>query len=866
MEVNLNQQKTDEIKISQEYEESSNSLEFEEVNKVQKKQEIKASEELYLPPLAEEFTIIDSNFYKNPYLTKEKMNEDTIKLGSKTWKPNEAQAKENKKIDAAKKISKNATGYTLDIYRNIFDVQIAHDNEARESFSEDALGKEYLRRIQSVHFSAKMFTSSYIIKNYKSCYELIDDYKRLLELNETHDLGDETRKVIASIREIMTLFTKRINEFTKKNHVDTANGNGFDGSLSKEEKLTDEDYRKWILLTGEAKEQRENKRMEALLNQQLQTEIKEEELQEIKENTAELEYVSISTGAEVYIGMTAENRMRSIPSIKGHIKAVENRIKEGASSGLMIGLRKEYTEMKAILRLAEAELCLYEKSIEHNAPLRSIENLRKHFPEEIKELSEASENVRRIKKRYNNPLGLVDQRTLPQGIVKLSREEALSTRSDKASMRKRMNILRISEKLVEGKNPNEIADAQKFELNKLIRIYFDKNAYAAGAREESGAMKDVLSYIDKNKLRNKPEFRDIIKEIDSMTNGNLIFDVDKMQKENGELIDRFHFNPRPEAKEGSNRTFVNIVNSIFKTFTKWEDRKNEPLFAHEPTVNDLRQGKVCNCWMIAATTALINYDPQIIKNCMRDNGDGSVTVRLFTKTVDMNTGADIIRPKYIKVKKETPKLITGGEIQSSGALWMQMLEKAAACIGFRRSDYQNANLGYNALWYGNPMDWMFALTGMNGGMTKFANMDEDGPNEIYNDILHARENGQVYCYGTKDNGAEGMNDGHAYTVLGAREVNGQKYIILRNPYGNASSVYDEKGKLFKTETFMNSSMNETSGQFMIKLEDFVKNGAAVSYVSLKDNKNAKEKSVSELNGQDKPVLSTEEINNEQDDF
>ena len=54
-----------------------------------------------------------------------------------------------------------------------------------------------------------------------------------------------------------------------------------------------------------------------------------------------------------------------------------------------------------------------------------------------------------------------------------------------------------------------------------------------------------------------------------------------------------------------------------------------PLFAHEPSVNDLVQGMVGDCALVTTLGGIMATDPQRIKNCMRDNHDGTVTVRFF---------------------------------------------------------------------------------------------------------------------------------------------------------------------------------------------------------------------------------------------
>ena len=118
----------------------------------------------YDEPYATDLDLFDKDFYKNPYLLKEKMNQDTVNLGSKTWKPNEQQRQRNERITAAKAISKNATGYTLDLHKNILKVNKAHTKEA-ERYSFDAY-TQYLGRLSSVHFTGKMFTSAYIAKHF----------------------------------------------------------------------------------------------------------------------------------------------------------------------------------------------------------------------------------------------------------------------------------------------------------------------------------------------------------------------------------------------------------------------------------------------------------------------------------------------------------------------------------------------------------------------------------------------------------------------------------------------------------------------------------------------------------------------------
>ena len=881
---NLNQNKNGEDDGFEVIEEQPKEESVQKLNQKEKEKVANAG------PYVTDISLFDKDFYRNPYLVREKKNQDTVKLGSKTWKPNEAQKKKNQEIDKAKKISKNATAHTLMVYEAVKNTNLRYGNVGLNPVGWKRRLKASLSKVR---FTAKMFTSAYIAKHYKDSYEIVQSYMAAMMLAQNDKKFMEDLNLSIENTELFDLFTKRINEFTKKNAVDMETGEGTKASLRKDEKVTDADYDRWLILTGEAKLQRNEKRLNKVLKDVTEIELKDKELEQTKADPIKVDYNDIQKDANDYGNMKPGERIAAIPEMKGIIDTIRNEIGERPSKDVDIVLRKELAEMKAVLRLANAELKLYEAGGKGADP----EELKKNFPTEVKELYAASEDMRRIQKRYISDGLSVSGVTAPKGIVKLSREEAMSTHSDRLSMQKRLNILSLSDKSVKSLNEgNEIKKGAKnaSELNELIRKYFHKNFYKVGDREEAKAMKKVMKYIKDNKLRDNPEFSELIKEIDSMTNGSLEFDPKNLPK-GAVYLDKADPNgtTRPFTMDYStmkSNTFIK-VQKVLETFTKWEDRKDEPLFAHEPTVNDLRQGKVSNCWMVSATTALINVNPNIVKDALKDNGDGTVTVRLYTKVKDTKEGKWNTVPNYIRVKKEVPKLVGGSAVHTSGALWMQMLEKAAAFIGYKKPGEQNPMAGYSALWHGTQGNWLFALTGVeeeliastgfahigmqinNGNLEGFTEVaggtsvhdlekNERFVSELYNDILHAREKGILYTYGSKMGGNIGLNDGHAYTVMGAKEVNGQRYIILRNPYGNMNAVYDEKGKMHRTESYFTSSMNETYGQFMIKIEDFLADGGCFSRFDTK--KIGKKEEIEKENQPEQKVV--EEFNPEGNDF
>ncbi|MBQ8946074.1 MAG: hypothetical protein IJ058_04585 [Lachnospiraceae bacterium] len=108
------------------------------------------------------------------------------------------------------------------------------------------------------------------------------------------------------------------------------------------------------------------------------------------------------------------------------------------------------------------------------------------------------------------------------------------------------------------------------------------------------------------------------------------------------------------------------------------DMTAHPLFATEPSTEDVAQGNIGDCYMISGLNAMLEQDPAYIKSCMKDEGD-TVVVRFFKyKSGD---------PVYVRVKKTVAfSKYTGkkdGEDFSHEcrkgarrALWVHMFEKA----------------------------------------------------------------------------------------------------------------------------------------------------------------------------------------------
>lgn len=115
--------------------------------------------------------------------------------------------------------------------------------------------------------------------------------------------------------------------------------------------------------------------------------------------------------------------------------------------------------------------------------------------------------------------------------------------------------------------------------------------------------------------------------------------------------------------------------SLHNPALTWKKMHNQPLFPHEPSINDIQQGFVGDCYLQAALVNLITMQPEKIKECIRDNGNGNVTVRFYRDG----------QPLYVTVAKEiaTKK---GEPYFARGAMWVHMIQKAYAASGLHNRE------------------------------------------------------------------------------------------------------------------------------------------------------------------------------------
>ena len=706
---------------------------------------------------------------------------DTAELGGTSGKGKKSiNAEKKEKIRRSKALTGKATAYTEEIHTQLAQVQ-------QETTQNDP--ELQLRFLEQYRFTPQMFVSSNIRANFKEYVSLVNSYYKLQGLyEESEDAAGMQR--LEALAPIVEAFTHRLSVYCEQNRV---------------------------FLSGEI-----------LADKQKASQLTQQEIDNWYGLVSEYEPETAELPAAPEEQLTAEEMKQVCTQI--HLLREDAEADPNSDPAWLEDLRLREQRYQAYYLLAakKAELADGGDTAELEQTIRELQ-----------------EDVRRLElRKLRMELGM-PQAGQQTETVRRTREEAISTDSDKLSYQSRDRLAALNRSLQEaGGSPDTVA---------LIGQYVQGTRYRVGYTRERENLQAARKAVEKAlQQENNEQIREALLGVksyfDTMTNGTLVV------PEGAEILD--FRNKRPEeagtGQSGSTR------NALIRKLTYWSDQKDTPLFAHEPTVNDLKQRLVSNCYMMASVAGLVEFSPEILKSCIVDEGD-SVVVRLYERKVvekakeqpeeetsveelteeelqedqlgkDLLNGFEVVddieetelAPIYVRVSKEIPR-IAGADALSSGALWMQMIEKACAFVG-----KENVK-GYQSLWYGEVGSFLERLLGISKEPVNTENEDA-----LFEEIRTGKERGYVYHAGSKGTAGkeDGLNGGHAYTVMGAKEIDGKKCILLRNPYSTFSLQYQENGEKTRTGDLINVSSDETYGQFYIEVSDFVRTFERVSRTNI----------------------------------
>ncbi len=211
------------------------------------------------------------------------------------------------------------------------------------------------------------------------------------------------------------------------------------------------------------------------------------------------------------------------------------------------------------------------------------------------------------------------------------------------------------------------------------------------------------------------------------------------------------------------------------------------LYVDGINADDVTQGYIGNCYMMSGLSSVAAANPDLIKNAMKDNGDGTYTVRFYE---GVGEGG---RPKAVSVTIDSDLPLSAGGGREYGMarekneLWVPLMEKAFAKW---KGGYERIGAG------GSASDIFDALSGK---ASRWDEVKDVKPDTLYKQIQTATAHHQPIAAGTFSEDDKnvhydgtGVHGDHFYTVLGASEEGGVKYVQLRNPWGESEPGNDGK--------------------------------------------------------------------------
>ncbi|MFO0601021.1 MAG: C2 family cysteine protease [Myxococcaceae bacterium] len=219
--------------------------------------------------------------------------------------------------------------------------------------------------------------------------------------------------------------------------------------------------------------------------------------------------------------------------------------------------------------------------------------------------------------------------------------------------------------------------------------------------------------------------------------------------------------------------------------------------------DDPTQGQVGDCYFISALSAVAKSHPEILQNAVKANRDGTYTVTFYER----NSPMDLAKPVQVTIDgkfADRHGMLEYAAARETKELWPMIFEKA----------YASWKGGFDAIEGGMSATALEAITGKQGDF--FPVTSDMKGDALFAQIKAACANkGAVVALSkTWDPSEQGVVADHAYTLLGVEEKNGQKFVQLRNPWGEREPGRDGRD----------------DGIFSLPIDKFATSFAAVEFV------------------------------------
>ena len=270
---------------------------------------------------------------------------------------------------------------------------------------------------------------------------------------------------------------------------------------------------------------------------------------------------------------------------------------------------------------------------------------------------------------------------------------------------------------------------------------------------------------------------------------------------------------------------VSLINTTEISWKRLSDIYPENyLFEDNIDFEDIRQGKIGNCYFLSALASMTEY-PNLLSQLFKTKSQNSQCYWEIILFIDGEFQIVVI-DDYVPIIKNTNDLYFCKP--NNKELWVVLLEKAWAKV----------NGGYTNIISGWPSDVMGFFTGYSTSYLIHDNYNETC-DDLFNTIDNFDKGNCVICASTRgdDDSIEkkGLIKGHTYSLLNTYNVelkNGSNELLLQllNPWGyrewigNYSDSSSKWNDVKNKDDLLINARNtaKTKGSFFISINDFQK--------------------------------------------
>jgi Calpain family cysteine protease len=255
-----------------------------------------------------------------------------------------------------------------------------------------------------------------------------------------------------------------------------------------------------------------------------------------------------------------------------------------------------------------------------------------------------------------------------------------------------------------------------------------------------------------------------------------------------------------------------------------------PLFAHEPTITDINQENIGDCWFLAALAAILRCKDgsDAIQGMMRDHGDGTVSVRLYEKR---GTKFDAI---VVHIAKSVVWTVRPNKVwHASGANWVMLLEKALTYFA-KDGHYSPHDASYGRVEANSVTVAFSALLGAESFAVPISLSPETKARKALDDLLAGR------LQSSKPGDAGVLSDvlssvveisapsctalleNWAGSVQGRRPVGEAWAALVAEKQGRKAKVVKDTSFSLSDPSTWTKSYEDVANPDLIRFEDFVK--------------------------------------------